>query len=316
MCGLIGYYCFGDKRPNYESVKQMFISCQSRGDDATGFAYISNDKLYVRKDGVPAIKFVESASFKELKGSMPKILTGHCRAGTAGSETDNLNNHPVFSKMGSAICHNGIVSNEDHLFKKNHFVRDGKVDSEIIVRLFDDKLDKGLVEAVQNLSCLSGSLAVSIITKAYPDKLILAKHSNPIVFAIDKKDDIVYYASTKEIVQDGFTGWYRGFSISNKKLSFSSMDDNYAMVIDRDGVSEYFEFYDFKKIDHEVTTYNATTYGGRGSYQSSLGWKSDKEYEKKYGNAYRECDKCHNWYPSSEMWNGQCTQCLSGYVEI
>ena len=39
MCGIMGYYCFGSKRPDKNKIANMFQMLESRGKDSSGFAF-------------------------------------------------------------------------------------------------------------------------------------------------------------------------------------------------------------------------------------------------------------------------------------
>ena len=49
----MGYYSFGRTMPNKNKIEKMFVLLESRGRDASGFAYINNqNKLVVSKAAV------------------------------------------------------------------------------------------------------------------------------------------------------------------------------------------------------------------------------------------------------------------------
>ncbi|MBZ0181776.1 MAG: hypothetical protein K8F60_04915, partial [Melioribacteraceae bacterium] len=110
MCGIMGYYSFGRTTPNKNKIEKMFVLLESRGRDASGFAYINNqNKLVVSKAAVKSSDFVKEADWKSLV--LPKIMILHTRAKTQGEPTNNMNNHPLFTKDGLCIVHNGMIFN-------------------------------------------------------------------------------------------------------------------------------------------------------------------------------------------------------------
>jgi len=259
MCGLIGYYCFGDKRPNKSNISNMLIACASRGTDATGIAFVQDGKLNVIKHDVAAWDFVGKEDYKKAK--LPKILIGHCRATTQGHEKESHNNHPVFSKSGVAITHNGMINNDEEIFEAKKYLREGAVDSEIILRVIEEKINDGIVAAVKNTSLISGSFAVGMISRDHPEVLTLFKHSNPIVIAYDTKNDILYYGSTKEIIIAGFTKNYRRFVFhDSKELVFLSIHDDSCIVVNKKGLRRSFMFYDESKNIERKCAYDVNSY--------------------------------------------------------
>ena len=58
----------------------------------------------------------------------------------------------------------------------------GEVDSEAIIGLYD-KYEKNFKEVVPKLK---GGFAVAILDEAYPSKLLLYRHSNPLYFGYCK----------------------------------------------------------------------------------------------------------------------------------
>ena len=51
MCGIMGYYSFGNTLPNKITITNMFALLETRGKDAAGFAFIKDNNLVIHKDG-------------------------------------------------------------------------------------------------------------------------------------------------------------------------------------------------------------------------------------------------------------------------
>ena len=62
----------------------------------------------------------------------------HTRLKTQGEAANNMNNHPLFTKKGVAIVHNGIINNDKEIFGR-HEKRDAEVDSEAILSILSSK---------------------------------------------------------------------------------------------------------------------------------------------------------------------------------
>ena len=236
MCGIMGFCCFSDKKPNKEKISIMFSLLESRGRDASGFAFIRDGNLIVNKAPVRSSEFVKSKDWLELE--LPKIMILHARMKTQGSEQNPSNNHPLFNKEGIAIVHNGIIHNDHEIFGKNQ--RDGEVDSEAILAVFSSKTKGDKVKRV--FDRVDGSFAVAIINKAEPDTIILIKKDNPIDMYYNTDQDILYFCSEREIMQESLgiqPEFKRGFTIGEKNYHFYEMENNHALVINSEGVESY-----------------------------------------------------------------------------
>ena len=83
MCGIMGYYSFGITVPDKDKITNMFSLLESRGRDASGFAFIKNNNLIVHKDALKSSEFVKTNEWKELVLPSSNIL--HTRIKTQRS---------------------------------------------------------------------------------------------------------------------------------------------------------------------------------------------------------------------------------------
>jgi glucosamine 6-phosphate synthetase-like amidotransferase/phosphosugar isomerase protein len=236
MCGIMGFYCFSETKPEKEKISIMFSLLEARGRDASGFAMIRDNNLIVNKAPVRSSEFIKSKDWVEFE--LPKIMIMHTRMKTQGSEQNPNNNHPLYNKEGIAIVHNGIIHNDHEIFGKNQ--RDGEVDSEAILSVLSTKCKGDKIKRV--FDKIQGSFAVAIINKAEPDTLILIKKDNPIDMYYNTDQDILYFCSEREIMQEslGITSESkRGFTIGEKGYHFYEMENNHALVINSEGVESY-----------------------------------------------------------------------------
>ena len=163
MCGIVGALAFGKLNKKNEEIRQrlmryltteLMLETEERGKDATGAAILFNDGNYLGiKRGEESSKFLAKfGKKKECYGSLlevwrkheapVKVFIGHCRKGTVGAHRDNKNNHPI--KIRNIVgVHNGVIRNDDEIEKHLGCKRDGKVDSEMIFRLFDHFTNSG-----------------------------------------------------------------------------------------------------------------------------------------------------------------------------
>jgi len=237
MCGIMGFYCFGNKKPDKEKISTMFSLLESRGRDASGFAFIRDGNLIVNKAPIRSSEFVKSKEWQEL--NLPNIMIMHTRMKTQGSEKNPNNNHPLYNKEGVALVHNGIIHNDREIFGKNQ-KRDGDVDSEALLAVFSVKSKSDKIKRV--FDRIEGSFAVALINKDEPEVLRLIKKDNPLDIYLNTDQDILYFCSEREIMQlalEIHSESKRGFTIGEQDFHFYEMENNHAIVISKDGVESY-----------------------------------------------------------------------------
>ncbi|MBE0538939.1 MAG: hypothetical protein IH620_04450 [Ignavibacterium sp.] len=243
MCGIMGWYSFGHTLPDKDKITNMFSLLESRGRDASGYAFVKDNNLIVHKDAMKSSEFVKTDNWKELV--LPSSMILHTRMKTQGSEKNNANNHPLFSKNGIAIVHNGIIYNDKEIFGKKE--RDAEVDSESILHLLSMKVKGDKIKRL--FDKVEGSFAVAMLDKYFPERLVLIKKDNPIDLYYDSKDDIFYFCSEREIMQEALSiekTTVRGFNLGEKDFHFYEMHNNYALFINSEGVESYQKYYPSK----------------------------------------------------------------------
>jgi len=243
MCGIMGFFSFGKTMPDKEKITNMFSLLESRGRDASGYAFIRDNNLVVNKAPIKSSEFVKTGDWKELE--LPSSMILHTRMKTQGSEKNNANNHPLFSKNGIAIVHNGIIYNDKEIFGKKE--RDAEVDSESILHLLSMKVKGDKIKRL--FDKVEGSFAVAMLDKYFPERLVLIKKDNPIDLYYDSKDDIFYFCSEREIMQEALNiekTTVRGFNLGEKDFHFYEMQNNYALFINKEGVESYQKYYPSK----------------------------------------------------------------------
>ena len=236
MCGIMGYYSFGSTLPDKDKLTNMFSLLESRGRDASGYAFIRDNNLVVNKAPVKSSDLIRTREWKDLK--LPNIMILHTRMKTQGSEKNNQNNHPLYSKSGMAIVHNGIIHNDKEIFGRKQ--RDGEVDSESILHLLSTKYKGDKIKRL--FDRLEGSFAVAVIDKNQPEKLFLIRRDNPIDLYFNSEDEILYFCSEREIMQDALgikQSSKRGFNLGENDYHFYEMENNHALIINQDGVESY-----------------------------------------------------------------------------
>lgn len=239
MCGIMGYYCFGDKKPDKQQITEMFSLLESRGRDASGYALIKDNELYVYKAAVKSSVLVQSDKWNKLE--LPRLFIAHSRMKTQGSEKNNANNHPLFNKAGLCIVHNGMIHNDNAIFAKNK--RYAEVDSEAILAVLSATGKHDKIKCV--FDQLEGSFSFALIDKNNPERLVLVKKDNPLELYYDLDLDILYFCSEREIMKEALnikSISQRGFNIGESCFHFYSMENNHCLIVDKEGVQSYKQY--------------------------------------------------------------------------
>lgn len=259
MCGIAGYIAAPDEQFNGNVLAgALLLNIEERGKDATGAAWFDNDGvLMTQKAAMPARWFVQGIEIPDEA----RCAILHTRAATQGSEKDNNNNHPVITG-GVVGVHNGVLWNDDSLFKRMGIERIAEVDTEAAFaaiaygtqthedgkhRLAEDL--KGVLESIE------GSAALAWMTVGKPNELHLSRVSqSPLVVARTKGGSMVF-ASTLAAIKAG---------LAAAKLEL----DAYAYV--KEG--EYFRFEGHNVA--ETFTFQVDTYSSSYWSRSSYGYAS------------------------------------------
>lgn len=197
MCAIFGFLDY--KRVVSNSVlkrliKALSVCAEVRGTDATGISYVNNGKMMTFKKAKPAHRV------KLYFPTGTKAVIGHTRFTTQGSEKQNYNNHPFYSKKGFALAHNGVLYNDKELRKK-YTLPDTKIetDSYIAVQLLEHFGGADMAEIREMSGFVEGSFVFTILRN--DNTLFLVKGTNPIAIYHFAEFGIYVYASTKEILE-------------------------------------------------------------------------------------------------------------------
>lgn len=175
----------------------LAINMALRGTDATGIVTVSpKGRVKLRKKPQPAHEFLK-AHVGIGGGAQTCII--HTRAATQGHQDVEENNHPIL--YGNILgAHNGIVYNDDDLFKHFNWKRHGRVDSEAIFASINHVDD--LQEALEHIDA---SWAIAWLQLDQPKRLWLARgYQSPLFYAQTVNGSLVF-ASTEKAVEDAFT---------------------------------------------------------------------------------------------------------------
>ncbi len=202
MCGIVAYI---GKKEAYPIILKGLKRLEYRGYDSAGIALINQDKLNVFKKAGKVSNLEEFMLDQDHAGNSG---IGHTRWATHGLPTDT-NAHPHVSMDGSiALIHNGIIENYDAL--KQELVRQGylfksETDTEVLVHLVDfiSKKENVWFGEALRLALLNvvGAYAIVAISKNFPNQMVAARKSSPLVVGIGATGDFYLASDATPIVE-------------------------------------------------------------------------------------------------------------------
>ena len=232
MCGIVGY--IGTKKAC--PILLVGLSrLEYRGYDSAGISTIEKDGLSLMKDKGRVKNLYNLDGINELEGT---IGIAHTRWATHGKPSkENSHPHQDNSKTFSVV-HNGIIENYNELRKfliEKGYTFYSQTDTEVIPNLIhyyfekDDKNDDlKFLRAVKN-ACLElkGSFAIEVISKLYPDNMIVVRKDSPLV--IGTCEDEKYLSSDIPAI----LSYTRNFYLLND-FEFVLLTKNNAKFYDKD----------------------------------------------------------------------------------
>ncbi|MDR0892828.1 MAG: glutamine--fructose-6-phosphate transaminase (isomerizing) [Mediterranea sp.] len=213
MCGIVGYI---GTREAYPILIKGLKRLEYRGYDSAGVALISdNHQLNVYKTKGKVSNLEEFVTQKDISGT---VGIAHTRWATHG-EPSAVNAHPHYSSSEKlALIHNGIIENyavlKEKLQAKGYQFR-SSTDTEVLVQLIEYMMNLNktdLLTAVQlALNEVIGAYAIALLDKDFPDQIIAARKSSPLVVGIGENEyflasdatPIVEYTDQVVYIEDG-----------------------------------------------------------------------------------------------------------------
>ncbi|HRN85875.1 MAG TPA: hypothetical protein PKU78_01060 [Candidatus Dojkabacteria bacterium] len=209
MCGIFGLITTKNTFNKAEAksiVNDLLLLSQSRGKDSSGIAFVRGDEILVYKEPLSASKFIKSKIYNELLSSDVEqyALIGHARMETNGSFSLTHNNQPVV-KSGMATIHNGIIVNDNDLWK-NHkgLKREFGVDTEVFNALLNERIHKGEgfgASLKKTLQEIKGSYAFGSLFGTY-NNLLIATNTGSLFTLSDKEKSFLIFVSEKFFAEE------------------------------------------------------------------------------------------------------------------
>tara|TARA_B000000475_G_C16001893_1_gene449237 strand:+ start:934 stop:2775 length:1842 start_codon:yes stop_codon:yes gene_type:complete len=206
MCGIVGGVTNRDIKPLLlDGLKRL----EYRGYDSSGLVLLTKNKKLTLERAVGKVINLE----KKLKTNTFEGVMGlaHTRWATHGKPS-NENTHPHISNNSICVVHNGIIENYSELKKlqiEQGYAFTSETDTEVIAHQIDFAMQSSnsLLEATQKaLKTLNGSYGLGIISSNYPDQIIAARKSSPLVIGIGDNgnyiasDQIALLPVTREFI--------------------------------------------------------------------------------------------------------------------
>lgn len=237
MCALYGFINYGkilNKKELKKLVRNLSISSELRGTDASGVAYVRNGKVVIYKKPQPS---------HEVNFYFPSditLLTGHTRMATHGDARNNYNNHPFVGHTAEgdfALCHNGVLFNYEQVQKQEQLPKTKiKTDSYVAVQLIE-KYGKADFDTIGKMSeIVNGSFVFTVLTSE--EKLYISRWDNPICILHFPKLGIYVYTSTKEIMQMAL----KGTLFEKQPFETIEVTEGEMISIDKNGIIERSRF--------------------------------------------------------------------------
>jgi len=300
MCGIVAYI---GKKEAYPIVVKGLKRLEYRGYDSAGVALLDHGtiNLYKRQGKVANLE-----AFTEGKNCKGNVGIGHTRWATHGLPND-INAHPHSSTDGRiSLIHNGIIENygplKEELMSRG-YVFQSETDTEVLVHLIDDiqkNENVSISEAVRlALHSVVGAYAIVVLSKDYPNQLVAARKSSPLVVGIGTEGDFylasdatpiieytkrVVYLEDEEIAVVDLNDGLKIFNIGNQEVTpYIQQLEMQLEALEKGG----YEHFMLKEIYEQP---RSITDCFRGRMNALEGWVSlggIKEYEQKIINAPR-----------------------------
>ena len=131
MCGIFGI--ISQDKVDQKDLMQLATHAEQRGKDSSGLLFINENQYQIRKADYTIEKLLKKSKF-----SNSNIALGHSRLITNGLG----DNQPVV-RNNAFLFHNGIIVNDDEIWKDLPLERKFKIDSEVILGLAINHLNTG-----------------------------------------------------------------------------------------------------------------------------------------------------------------------------
>lgn len=226
MCGIFGImlgeassFAPGEVRDALDDLARL---SESRGTEASGFAWIARDAIYVVKHAGAASGLIRRHEYRDVFSQVfggrqegrdgrrnggghgaARGVIGHARLVTDGGSQQHANNQPLIA-AGMAIVHNGIVTNVEDLWRQfPDLKRTTDNDTEILPSLIRKFYREGgdLMDAVRRTFALIEGVASCAVFFEDVNACLLATNNGSLYFASDPCRHSWVFASEHRILR-------------------------------------------------------------------------------------------------------------------
>ncbi len=191
MCGIVGVVAERNCVPILiEGLKRL----EYRGYDSAGLAVIDEQGQVDRRRTVGKVKVLQEAlAAAPLAGH---VGIAHTRWATHGVPSTR-NAHPLISRDGIAIVHNGIIENHESLrgeLKAEGYLFTSETDTEVVGHRIHHHLgqSRDLLGAVRRtVAELRGAYALAVLCAKDPECIVVARAGCPVVIGLGVDENFV-----------------------------------------------------------------------------------------------------------------------------
>ncbi len=183
MCGIFGI--IAPEAVNKKDLKLLAKHAQQRGKDSSGLIFTKDDQYHIYRADYSIDKLLN-----KVKPYASPIVLGHSRLITNGLS----DNQPVV-REDVFVLHNGIIVNDEEIWKTLSIVRNYQIDSEILAALTLEHLKNGfdlnkLAEVI--MKTCTGVVSCAILIQNL-GKIILISNNGSLYTGL--KEGAMYFAS-------------------------------------------------------------------------------------------------------------------------
>lgn len=185
MCGIFGI--ISQTSIEKKELKLLVKHSQQRGKDSSGLIYLNNNQYQIYRADYNIDKLLN-----QLNPYGSSLVFGHSRLITNGL-TDN---QPVV-REDVFVLHNGIIVNDDDVWKDLSIERKHQIDSEVIAAIAIEHLKNGLhINDLSNviMKKCKGVISCALILQS-AGKIILFSNNGSLYIGVKK--GVTYFASEK-----------------------------------------------------------------------------------------------------------------------
>jgi len=185
MCGIFGI--IASETVNKKDLKLLAKYAQQRGKDSSGLIFIKENRYQICRADYDIDKLLN-----KIKPYKSRIVLGHSRLITNGLS----DNQPVI-REDIFVLHNGIIVNDDEIWKTLNVERKYQIDTEVIAAIALEHLQNG--QSINDLANVIMKKCTGVVSCALLiqnlGKIILISNNGSLYTGL--KDGATYFASEK-----------------------------------------------------------------------------------------------------------------------